>query len=220
MMKRVQQKILNMTDQSQTAPTRRMMKTKQVKNNRKVLVKEIVIITVCAIALSILGRLLILSPFVVPSSSMEGTLVPGDRILVRMQPLDMVIPGPRYERGSIIVFSDDEHWLSSQPTIDSEYLVKRIIGMPGDRVQGKPDGTLWVNGEKLTEPYVAAPESTTQVFDITVPEDRLWVMGDNRDSSSDSRAHRDVNEGTISEESVIGEVALIFSPWDRIGKIQ
>lgn len=209
-----------MTDKLQTAPTRRMMKTKKTQNNRKLLIKEIVILTVCAIALSILGRLLILSPFVVPSSSMEGTLVPGDRILVRLQPLDIFVPGPRYERGSVIVFSDDEHWLSNDPTTNSEHLVKRIIGMPGDRVQGKPDGTLWVNGEKLTEPYVDAPESTTQVFDITVPEARLWVMGDNRDSSSDSRAHRDVNEGTISEESVVGEVALVFSPWDRIGGIE
>ena len=107
----------------------------------------------------------------IPSGSMENTIMTGDRIiglrLIR-----------QYHRGDIVIFPD--------PDGGGYYLIKRIIGLPGDNVTIK-NGTVSVNGTPLEEPYLKEPMRKDETFSITVPEEGYFMMGDNRNSSNDSR---------------------------------
>jgi len=167
---------------------------------------------------------------------MEPTLLEGDRILVtkwRPDPLPL-------RRGDVVVFKDPASWLGPHddeggirgavqdvltwtgllPEDAGEHLIKRVIGLPGDVVEcTDPDGPVRVNGEPLDEPYIAEGSRPCGTeFRVEVPEDYLWVMGDNRDNSADSRAHMgDPGGGTVPRDNVVGATFAVVWPLDRLG---
>ncbi|MHA7155185.1 signal peptidase I [Arthrobacter sp. TMN-50] len=199
--------------------------------------KEILIIVGIAILLSFLIKTFLFRAFFIPSGSMEDTLEIDDRIFV-----NQLVPAPfDLQRGDVVVFQDTEGWLPAPPPgtgpgsnwvkdglifvgllpdDTQQHLVKRVIGMAGDRVVCcDDDGRITVNGEPLEEPYLfpgASPSDTE--FDVTVPEGKIWVMGDHRNASADSRANMDKpNSGFIDVEDIEGKAAVIAWPLDRAG---
>ncbi len=193
-------------------------------------VREVLIVVVTALVISALVRTFLLQAFWVPSGSMEQTLVRGDRILVWK-------PGGTPSHGDVVVFKDPSDWLADPvpttglnglvtslgtfigilPSTSGDDLVKRVIGIGGDTVACcSPEGKIVRNGEPLDEPYAYPGDPTDQVtFDITVPEGRLFVMGDHRSDSADSRFHLDEYDGTIPVGSVVGRAEVIMWPPSR-----
>jgi signal peptidase I len=157
-----------------------------------------------AILISVTLQAFVVRGFYVPSSSMMPTLTMGDRVLV-----DELTPRfTGYHQGDIVVFHDPGDWLESFGLND--YLVKRIIAVGGDTIQGLADGTVIVNGRTVDEPWTASQ----QPFEATVPAGELWVMGDNRSNSADSRFH-----GTVPVSDVVGRVFVVYWPLDRWGSL-
>lgn len=201
--------------------------------------KELLTIIVIAIVLSFLIKTFLFRAFFIPSGSMENTLQINDRIFV-----NLLVPEPfALKRGDVVVFKDTQGWLTPEPVAEGplswvnnaatfiglapdnsqQHLVKRVIGMPGDTVKCcSADGKLTINGEPITEPYLypgAAPSDTT--FEVTVPEGHLWVMGDHRNNSQDSRFHNSDNgTGFVPIADVEGRAVVIawpFSHWSVLG---
>lgn len=201
--------------------------------------KELLTIVVIALVLSFLIKTFLFRAFFIPSGSMENTLQIQDRIFV-----NLLVPEPfGIQRGDVVVFRDSQGWLTPEPTADAplswlsdvatfiglapdksqQHLVKRVIGMPGDRVVCcSADGKLTVNGEPIAEPYLfpgAAPSDTT--FDVTVPAGHLWVMGDHRNNSQDSRFHQSYDgTGFVPIDDVEGRAVVIAWPmthWNILG---
>ena len=151
--------------------------------------------------------------YYIPSGAMENTLHVGDHVAVdtRAHP----------QRGSIIVFTGPASWQETpfgSSASSATKFVKRVIGIGGDHVVCcDKSGRITVNGVALDESYLYPDlKPSEQSFDVTVPAGRLWVMGDHRDSSADSRAHMmDGNEGTIPVSSVVGVVVKITGPKSR-----
>jgi len=193
---------------------------------------------VAVAALSVvLVRLLLVQSFAVPSASMEPTLHVGDRVLVST--LIARIGG--IHRGDIVVFDGDGVFDPPAPAPSSPFAamgrflaqalgapvsetdyVKRVIGLPGDRVTCcDVAGRLVVDGHPVNEPYVHAGDSASSVrFDVVVPPGRLWVMGDHRSVSADSRAHLgDPGGGTVPASAVIGRVVAISWPPSRLSTV-
>ena len=182
-----------------------------------------------------LFKTFVIQYFEIPTGSMESTLVSGDRVAVTMYNSDDI------KRGDIIVFRDPDHWLTGTdptglrglirdglilirilPEDSGHHLIKRVIGMPGDRVVSDGRGTVSVNGVVLHETYVKAGVSPSEVaFDVTVPDSMVWVMGDNRSNSADSRLHMDdVHGGFVPLSDVVGVARSIIWPvsrWDGLG---
>jgi signal peptidase I len=194
--------------------------------------REIVFIVVIALVMSALIRAFLIQAFYVPSSSMDDTLRPGDRIIASK--ITTNISG--VERGEIVVFKDPGDWLPAQtpppddwrttmrraltfigllPSDSGDDLVKRVIGVGGDRVACcDAEGRIVVNGVPLDESYIIGP--TDQVrFDITVPDDSMFVLGDNRGDSRDSRYHLEANDGAVPIENTVGRVFVVVWPFDR-----
>ena len=195
--------------------------------------REVVVIVVVALALSALIRAFLLQAFYVPSASMEDTLRPGDRIIASK--ITTNISGVK--RGEIVVFKDPGDWLPEPlppadgwrttlrqgltfigvlPSDSGDDLVKRVIGIGGDRVACcDAEGRIVVNGVPLDEDYIIGP--TDQVrFDVTVPSDSMFVLGDNRGDSRDSRYHLDANDGAVPTNNGVGRVVLVLWPFDRL----
>jgi signal peptidase I len=180
-------------------------------------------LVIMAFVLALIIRTFLFQAFFIPSPSMEPTLIQGDRVLVNKIPYYFHDP----RRGDIVVFENPHptvatergvlggffHWLSqglgfAQP--ENEDFIKRVIGLPGDVVEGK-GGSVYVNGEKLDEPYLT---QKTQAFDPkTVPAGKLFVMGDNRGNSLDSR----FSLGFVPIDKVIGEAFIKIWPPSRFG---
>lgn len=140
--------------------------------------------------------------FTLDSASMQPTLQPGDLVVANR--LDR--PG----RGDLVVFRDPGGWVRSG--VAGAYLVKRVIGMPGDRVSCCSRGALVVNGAPLAEPYLSGRPASALAFDVTVPGGALWVMGDNRDDSRDSRSDPlGEHGGAVDLDLVVGVVAFSWS---------
>lgn len=194
--------------------------------------REVALIVVFALVLSALIRAFLLQAFYVPSASMEDTVRPGDRIVASK--ITTAISGVK--RGEIVVFKDPGGWLPPQapppddwrtslrqgltfigvlPSDSGDDLVKRVIGIGGDRVACcDAEGRIVVNGVPLDEDYIIGP--TDQVrFDITVPAGSMFVLGDNRGDSRDSRYHLDVNDGGVPVEDAVGRVFVVVWPFDR-----
>jgi signal peptidase I len=198
--------------------------------------REGVVLVALALALAVLIRSFLVQAFFVPSSSMEPTLDINDRILVSKLTTD--IHGVK--RGQVVVFKDPGGWLSPEPDTSARWqrllrdgmtfvgllpadrgddLVKRVIGIGGDHVVCcDAQGRITVNGKALDEPYIAkgaAPSDTT--FNVTVPAGHLWVMGDNRPFSEDSRPHEQQRPGggMVPVGDVVGRVVLIVYPFDH-----
>lgn len=173
---------------------------------------------VLALVVAVLGvwfaRSYVAVPFTVPTRSMADTLRPGDRILV-----DRLGPHLRgVQRGDVVVFDGTDAFGSP----DTDF-VKRVIGIGGDRVTCcDRRGRLTVNGAVLDErDYVHDGERASQLrFDIRVPEGRLWVMGDHRSNSMDSRAHLgSPGGGTVAVDDLVGRVVGVMWPPSRIGAL-
>ena len=199
--------------------------------------KDLVIIVGSALLISFVIKSFLFRSFYIPSASMEDTLLINDRIIVNELVPD-VIP---LEHGDVVVFADPGGWLSmapkSQPdfltgAIDTlfnivglggsdseEHLVKRLIGLPGDHVKCcTPQGLIEVNGEPVDEPYLKLPSadsaSSGMEFDVTVPENAIWVMGDNRYNSADSRYNQDQpGKGFVPIDKVVGRAFVISWPF-------
>jgi signal peptidase I len=197
--------------------------------------RDLTIIVIAALVLTILLKTFVVQVFSIPSASMENTLLPGDRILVNK----MVYRFRPVDRGDIVVFSGSGSWDPPTPAPGNPFArvldditglvgiagpgtdyVKRVIGVPGDHVVCcNALGQVTVNGVALSEKsYIYPDAAPSQIrFNITVPPDRLWVMGDNRADSDDSRYRTgDPGGGTIPESAVVGRAFLIIWPLSRI----
>ncbi len=198
--------------------------------------RDVVIIIVAAILISFLIKTFLIRSFYIPSPSMEDTLLVNDRIIVNeLQPKAFPL-----QRGDVVVFKDPGGWLPPSPPdtnpVDlalsvigltapdsNDHLIKRVIGLPGDHVVCcNSFGQLTVNGTPLDEPYVKLPTGVTAAsgdrFDVVVPKGHLWVMGDNRYDSEDSRYHYLHNEpgrGFVPMDDVVGRAIVITWPIDR-----
>lgn len=208
-------------------------------------VKEVLFIVLGALIISALLRAFVFEPFTIPSGSMENTLQVNDKVVAQKV--------TDFKRGDVIVFRDPGEWVSGSghprtnpltkalewvgvlPNSSQDFLTKRIIGMPGDRVECCDDqGRVAVNGKALDEnTYLYADsfgtvEPSETEFDVTVPRDSLFVMGDHRDASADSRCHMDdVANGTtagttafVPVDYVVGAVGMIVAPFDRWQQLQ
>lgn len=168
------------------------------------------------LAASIALQTCVMRSYSVPTGSMEPTLERGDRIAV-----DLL--GPRLagvRRGDVVTFTDPGGWIRDAPVTT---LVKRVIGLPGDHVACcDAEGRITVDGAPLGEPYLAHGEgrgTASSEFDVVVPRGKLWVMGDNRARSADSRG-RFGETRFVPIESVTGRAVLIIWPGTRWGPIQ
>ena len=200
------------------------------------LLRELAIVVVVALVLSLGIKTFVAQSFWIPSGSMENTLVPGDRVVV-----SKLTPGPMaLQRGDVVVFHDPGHWLDIPHTTRSGVsgavvsglqflglypsgdndLIKRVIGLPGDQVKCcNTRGQVTVNGVGLSEPYIYPGGGTDQQkFSVTVPSGRVWVMGDNRGDSADSRFHDDGSgrTGSVPESDIIGRAVMIVWPVGRM----
>jgi signal peptidase I len=183
-----------------------------------------------ALAASIVVKAFFVQMFFVPSASMRPQLVEDDRILVeKMSHWDS-----RVDRGDVVVFKDPGGWLGTTPEPtgfqqllallglypEGGHLVKRVIAVGGDRVVCcDRRGRIKVNGRPLRErDYLGRDTApSTKQFAVRVPDDAIWVMGDNRSNSEDSRYHQDQpGRGTVPEENVVGRVWAIVWPLDRV----
>lgn len=182
-------------------------------------VRELLLLILIPALIVVLGRVFVASNYVIPSGSMMDTLQVGDRIVTsKLSP--GIFP---LKRGDVIVFKDPAHWLGQESSdsglFTSEYLVKRLIGLPGDHVQCcTAGGQLTINGTPIDETsYIRpgiAPSSIT--FDITVTKDHLFVLGDNRANSADSRYHSDDGaNGLVPVSDVVGVAKFVYWPLNR-----
>ncbi|MGM7669957.1 signal peptidase I [Microbacterium sp. A93] len=190
----------------------------------------VVAVALAAVLASALVRSTVAEPYLIPSGSMEPLLHQGDRISVDRTAYDtaavrrqdvVVVDGAGsfvpYESRPALARSVDGalQWLGLAP--DTTAVVKRVAGVGGDIVSCcTVDGLLQVNGEAVPEPYLAEPPASTVPFTVTVPEGRLFLLGDNRHHSLDSRALLGApGGGMIAESAVIGRVTGIAWPPDR-----
>lgn len=202
-------------------------------------VKEFAIVVGMALVLSFIVKTWLLQAFYIPSGSMEDTLVLNDRVIV-----SKLTPGPiDLKRGDIVVFADPGDWLDPAPqqphgkaeTLirdgltfigllpdnSENHLIKRVIGLPGDHVVCCDEGgRITINGAPIKEPYLKPGDAASeQDFDITVPRGRVWVMGDHRSNSADSRVHdgpaNDGSTGSVDESLIVGRAVVLVWPLDH-----
>ena len=194
-------------------------------------------LVVVAVVLALVIKSFAIQAFFIPSASMENTLEIGDRVLINK----IIYHLRPIHRGDIIVFDGTGSWdFDTPPTNsnifgkaidefegllgishDSSIYIKRVIGLPGDHVACcNSKGQVTVNGVPLSEGSYLYPDNvpSTQKFSITVPAGRLWVMGDHRLVSYDSRGHLgDPGGGTIPESGVLGRAFVLIWPPSRWG---
>ncbi|MGC5017878.1 signal peptidase I [Micromonospora sp. DT47] len=175
--------------------------------------KELPILLGVAILVAVLVRSFVLQTFFIPSASMENTLKIDDRVLVNKLVYDFRSP----HRGEVVVFRAPTEW-----NPDGEDYIKRVIGVGGDHVVCcDAQDRLTINGKSLDEPYIyPGNKPANQEFDVTVPDGRLWVMGDHRQESGDSLQHwqqpdPNIDSATIPEDRVVGRAFTVFWPVDR-----
>jgi signal peptidase I len=195
--------------------------------------QESLLLLAIALVLAIGIKYFFVQAFYIPSPSMEPMFIKNDRILVQK----VSYWGDKTpKRGDIVVFKDPGSWLSEDETRTAHnpvtkaleavglypsggHLVKRVIGIGGDRVKCcDAQGRVTVNGKPLDEKSYL-PKGTLpseDPFDVRVPDGDLWVMGDNRDNSADSRYHMgDPGGGFVPDDLVVGKVWALIWPWKR-----
>jgi signal peptidase I len=157
---------------------------------------------VFALLSAYLIRAYVVQTFFIPSGSMHETLIEGDRVLVNKVSYHL----HDVDRGDVVVFRRPPDF-----QVEDEDLIKRVVALPGETVEGR-DRTVFVDGKPLTEPYVEPTCRGTQDFArVTVPAGQLWVMGDNRCNSSDSRVF-----GPIEDDLLVGRAFVLAWPFDRL----
>jgi signal peptidase I len=201
------------------------------------LLKEFPILVVVALVVSLLIKTFLIQFFYIPSGSMENTLQIRDRVAVNKIPLI----SRTIHRGDVVVFRDPANWLSEQfasespviveklkeglvavgilPNPTKQYLVKRVVGIGGDRVICcNKNKKLTVNGKESTEPYIFEGNDPSDLnFDVTVPAGKIWVMGDHRGASADSRYHQDdINKGMVPLNRLTGRVVAVIWPFKNM----
>jgi signal peptidase I len=193
--------------------------------------RELVPLVLSALLLAIVIKSFLIQAFFIPSGSMEPTLHPGDRILVCR--ICKVFSDVTY--GDVIVFSDPSpephedrgivggfvHWLGEGVGVarpEDDDFIKRVVALEGDTWEMRR-GVLFVNGERAPEPYVSPEKDLRDFGPETVPDGMLFVLGDNRLHSGDSRFPPPGGLGYIPEEKVIGEAFVIAWPLGRVGGI-
>ncbi|MCT9079725.1 signal peptidase I [Streptomyces fulvoviolaceus] len=204
--------------------------------------KELPILIGIALVLALLIKTFLVQAFSIPSDSMQNTLQQGDRVLV-----DKLTPwfGSEPERGEVVVFHDPDNWLAGEPTADpnavqtflswiglmpsaeEKDLIKRVIGVGGDTVSCEGTGPLKVNGKALNEAdYVYAGNTPCSQddqggqFSVKVPKGFIWVMGDHRQNSRDSRYNQsDKNHGMVPVDEVVGRAIVKAWPINRWGTL-
>lgn len=184
-----------------------------------------------ALVIAFLVKTFLLRGFYIPSGSMEQTLQVNDRVFINVAGSYFSEP----KRGDVIVFKDSQGWIPSTqktssplkdalsfagilPDTSSNFLVKRVIGTPGDVVESDGNGKIKVNGVEITEPYLYPGNPPSEVpFKVTVPAGKYFVMGDHRSNSADSRYH--ISDGTafISKDDVQGNVFVVAWPLNHFG---
>ena len=194
-------------------------------------------LVILALGLALLIKTFLIQAFYIPSESMESTLVPGDRVLVNKLSYRL----GEVQRGDVIVFNGADSWESEviipEPTgavqgalrkigelfgfatVGEKDFIKRVIGLPGDKVVCcDTRERITVNGTALEESGYLHDGDAPSVprFDIEVPPGRVWVMGDHRSASADSRSHLgDPGNGTIPIDHVLGRAFVVVWPLDR-----
>jgi signal peptidase I len=192
--------------------------------------RELPVLVVIAFVIALLIKTFLLQAFYIPSASMEPTLTGGDRVLV--EKVSYHFGGPA--RGDVVVFeknlglvqdpsaTDEPLWtdvvnafkgLFGFPTGGREDLIKRVMAVGGDKIQGK-NGSVYVNGHKVDEPYLPAGVKTSTFGPISVPEGKLFVMGDNRGNSDDSRSF-----GPVPADKVVGHAFVLLWPLGRFSPL-
>lgn len=197
--------------------------------------RESMIVIALALFFSVIVKTFLMQAFFIPSESMQDTLLVGDKVIV-----NKLIPSPiALHRGDVIVFRDPDHWLPDTPPVqrsrlitavssaltfvgmrpndEGNHLIKRVIGLPGDRVLCcDANKQLTVNGAPLTEPYLFPGDTPSlESFAITVPAGRVWVMGDHRSGSADSRPHDESSggaKGSVPENLIVGRAVSVVWP--------
>ncbi|MCZ2524390.1 signal peptidase I [Streptomyces sp. NPDC059506] len=201
--------------------------------------KELPILIGIALILALLIKTFLVQAFSIPSDSMQNTLQRGDRVLV-----DKLTPwfGSEPERGEVVVFHDPGGWLTAapepegnavstafrnvlgfvglMPSSEDQDLIKRVIAIGGDTVECSGTGPVRVNGKALDEKAYVFPGNTPcgdkPFGPVKIPADRIWVMGDHRQDSMDSRYHQDLpGGGTVPVDEVVGRAVVIAWPVDR-----
>lgn len=221
---------------------RRRSARRAARRRKRSLLREFPLIIVVALLVALVMKTFLLQVFVIPSGSMEQTIQVGDRVLV-----DKLTPwfGSEPQRGDVVVFKDPGGWLEGDhkpsgdgpvlgaakqvltyvgllPSDSEQDLIKRVIGVGGDTVECcDTQGRLSVNGTPVDEPYLApANPPSRQPFKVRVPQGRLWVMGDHRDVSADSRFHMgNPGQGTIPLSGVVGRAFMNAWPLDRLHQL-
>jgi len=199
------------------------------------MLRESVIVIGLALLLSLIVKTWLMQAFFIPSGSMENTLLLGDRVIV-----NKLVPSRiELRRGDVIVFEDPDHWLPPTapivrnpvagglhsaltfvgllPSDEGNHLIKRVIGLPGDHVVCCDNKKrLTINGVPLSEPYLFPGDEPSQTpFNITVPAGRVWVMGDHRSDSADSRPHDENSagaKGSVPESLIVGRAVTVVWP--------
>ncbi len=174
-------------------------KAKRAKKDRGALgvVIEIVVIVAAAFAIAMLVQAFVVKPFTIHQVSMQPTLLDGDRILLNRMSYHFREP----ESGDVVVFHS--------PRVKGEDLVKRVVAVAGDRV-AISDGTLFVNGEPREEPYLLEQDFAGEMAETVIPLGTVFVMGDNRNNSGDSRLF-----GPVDDDSIIGCAFCVYWPIGR-----
>jgi len=205
--------------------------------NKGSLLKELPVLVVVALVVSLVIKTFLVQFFYIPSGSMENTLQVKDRVAVNKIPfLSKTI-----NRGDVVVFRDPDNWLPQitdygtnkyvakakgalvavgvLPNPAKQYLVKRVVGVAGDHIVCcTKSGNLTINDVEVTEPYIFdGNKPSDMTFDVTVPKGKLWVMGDHRAASADSRYHQeDINKGFVPLSRVTGRVVAVIWPFKNI----
>ncbi len=186
-------------------------------------VGELVLLVLVVVLATTMVRTFLVAPFSIPSGSMEQTLHVGDRILVDR--LSYRFHDVR--RGDIVVFDGTEAFGRLGDGNGETDYVKRVIGLPGDHVMSlgtehQGNGVVYVNGTPLRESEYLYPGEvgSETAFDVDVPAGHLWLMGDHRADSLDSRAHTgEPGGGMVPIDKVLGRVMLVAWPLDRLGRV-
>ena len=199
------------------------------------LLRELPTLVVVALVVSLFIKSFLVQFFYIPSGSMENTLQINDRVAVNKLPF----VSSKINRGDVVVFRDPASWLPEQdsgsesnlrmkikdglvlvgvlPNPAKQYLVKRVIGIAGDRIVCCKNKKLTINGTPVSEPYIFKGNNPSDLtFDIKVAPGKIWVMGDHRGASADSRYHQDdINKGQVPLSRVTGRVFAVIWPFNN-----